>query len=102
MHDGREFVLLKMVPVHLKANDVGCRMSGGGRFGILVKYVHDQPALSVAFNCRICESVRRLGYGIGKNIRLYGKEFEVISDPFPEAGGIIFILASQSGSPQPV
>jgi hypothetical protein len=29
-----------------------------------------------------------LGSGVGQNIRLYGKEFEVISDPFPEAGGI--------------
>jgi hypothetical protein len=36
----------------------------------------------------ICEGVRRLGYGSSQNIRLYGEEFEVISDPFPEAGGI--------------
>ncbi len=36
----------------------------------------------------ICESVKRLGYGAKQNIRLYGEEFEVISDPFPEAGGI--------------
>jgi len=32
--------------------------------------------------------VKRLGYGAKQNIRLYGEEFEVISDPFPEAGGI--------------
>jgi hypothetical protein len=37
---------------------------------------------------KICESVKRLGYGANQNIRLYGEEFEVISDPFPEAGGI--------------
>jgi hypothetical protein len=36
----------------------------------------------------ICESIKRLGYGASQNIRLYGEEFEVISDPFPEAGGI--------------
>jgi len=36
----------------------------------------------------ICEGVKRLGYGTRQNIRLYGEEFEVISDPFPEAGGI--------------
>ena len=36
----------------------------------------------------ICESVKRLGYGATQNIRLYGEEFEVVSDPFPEAGGI--------------
>lgn len=36
----------------------------------------------------ICESVKRLGYAASQNIRLYGEEFEVISDPFPESGGI--------------
>lgn len=32
--------------------------------------------------------MKRLGYGVSQRIRLYGEEFEVISDPFPEAGGI--------------
>jgi len=36
----------------------------------------------------VCASVKRLGYGAKQNIRLYGEEFEVVSDPFPEAGGI--------------
>ena len=36
----------------------------------------------------ICASVKRLGYAASQNIRLYGEECEVISDPFPEAGGI--------------
>ena len=36
----------------------------------------------------ICASVKRLGYGVSQSIRLYGEDFEVISDPFPEAGGI--------------
>ena len=36
----------------------------------------------------ICANVKRLGYGANQSIRLYGEEFEVISDPFPEAGGI--------------
>lgn len=36
----------------------------------------------------MCASVKRLGFGISQSIRLYGEEFEVISDPFPEAGGI--------------
>ena len=30
----------------------------------------------------ICASVKRLGYGVSQRIRLYGEEFEVISDPF--------------------
>ena len=32
--------------------------------------------------------MKRLGYGARQRIRLYGEEFEVISDPFPEAEGI--------------
>jgi len=36
----------------------------------------------------ICADVKRLGYGVNQKIRLYGEEFDVISDPFPEAGGI--------------
>jgi hypothetical protein len=36
----------------------------------------------------ICASVKRLGYGVSQSMRLYGEEFEVLSDPFPEAGGI--------------
>ena len=36
----------------------------------------------------ICAGVKRLGYGVSQVVRLYGEEFEVLSDPFPEAGGI--------------
>jgi hypothetical protein len=32
--------------------------------------------------------VKRLGYAARERIRLYGEEFEVISDPFPHADGI--------------
>ena len=44
----------------------------------------EQPS-SIA---EICEGVKRLGYGASQSIRLYGEEFDVISDPFPDAGGI--------------
>ena len=36
----------------------------------------------------ICTSVKNLGYGIRQRIRLYGEEFEVLSDPFPDAEGV--------------
>lgn len=35
-----------------------------------------------------CASVKRLGYAARQRIRLYGEEFEVVSDPFPYADGI--------------
>jgi len=46
----------------------------------------------------ICASVKRLGYGANQNIRLYGEEFEVISDPFPEAGGIAVSVKAKKGN----
>ncbi|HUA15787.1 MAG TPA: hypothetical protein VMG31_10830 [Verrucomicrobiae bacterium] len=36
----------------------------------------------------MCTSVKRLGFAARQSIRLYGEEFELLSDPFPEAGGI--------------
>ena len=43
------------------------------------------PAL---INAEVCAGVKRLGFGASQVVRLYGEEFEVVSDPFPEAGGI--------------
>jgi len=43
---------------------------------------------SSSSNEQICAGVKRLGFGAKQTVRLYGEEFEVISDPFPEAGGI--------------
>jgi hypothetical protein len=45
----------------------------------------------------ICASVKRLGYGVSQSIRLYGEDFEVISDPFPEAGGIAVSVKTKRG-----
>jgi hypothetical protein len=36
----------------------------------------------------ICSQVKELGYAASDRIRLYGEEFEVLSDPFPEDDGI--------------
>jgi hypothetical protein len=44
--------------------------------------------ISNSNNEEVCAGVKRLGYGAKQTVRLYGEEFEVISDPFPEAGGI--------------
>jgi hypothetical protein len=45
----------------------------------------------------ICASVKRLGYGASQSVRLYGEEFEVISDPYPESGGIAVSVRSKKG-----
>jgi hypothetical protein len=35
-----------------------------------------------------CARIRHLGYVASKHIRIYGEEFELLSDPFPEANRI--------------
>jgi hypothetical protein len=55
---------------------------------------HPDVSPSVA---EICASVKRLGYGASQSIRLYGEDFEVISDPFPEAGGIAVSVKLKDG-----
>jgi len=53
-----------------------------GRRGMLVDEMSmtSHPARSSSI-AEVCESVKRLGYGASQNIRLYGEEFEVVSDP---------------------
>jgi hypothetical protein len=36
----------------------------------------------------VCAQIKKLGYARSKRIRIYGEEFEVVSDPFPEGKGI--------------
>ncbi len=36
----------------------------------------------------ICARVKHLGYAASKRVRIYGEEFEVVSDPFPHEGGV--------------
>ena len=36
----------------------------------------------------MCAHVKDLGYAASGRIRLYGEEFEVVSDPFPQDDGI--------------
>jgi hypothetical protein len=45
--------------------------------------VTEQIALS-----EVCERVKKMGYGLGSSVRLYGERLEVLSDPFPHGKGI--------------
>jgi len=53
----------------------------------------DTPSVS-----EICANVKHLGYGVSGRIRLYGEEFEVVSDPFPEDNGIAVRVKTKSNS----
>ncbi len=36
----------------------------------------------------ICDQLKRMGYAQSKRIRIYGQEFEAVSNPFPHGDGI--------------
>ena len=46
----------------------------------------------------ICAHVKHLGYAAPAIVRLYGEEFELLSDPFPEAGGIAVNVKTKKNS----
>ena len=46
----------------------------------------------------MCAHIKHLGYAAPGRIRLYGEEFEVISDPFPEDDGIAVHVKTKSNS----
>jgi hypothetical protein len=47
---------------------------------------------------QVCADVKNLGYAASGRIRLYGEEFEVISDPFPEDDGIAVRVKTKKDS----
>jgi hypothetical protein len=46
----------------------------------------------------ICANVKRMGYAASSRVRLYGEDFEVLSDPFPEGGGVAVHVKSDKDS----
>jgi len=54
-----------------------------GEYNFMTSHINEPPSIA-----EICASVKRLGYAVSEHIRLYGEEFEVVSDPFPDADGI--------------
>jgi hypothetical protein len=50
---------------------------------IMASRIIEAPSVS-----EICARVKHLGYSVSKRVRLYGEDFDVVSDPFPDADGI--------------
>jgi hypothetical protein len=53
----------------------------------------EPPSLS-----EVCARVRHLGYAASGRVRLYGEEYQVVSDPFPEADGIAVRVTTKKDS----
>jgi hypothetical protein len=45
-----------------------------------------------------CTHIKQVGYAASKRIRIYGEEFEVLSDPFPTPDGIAIHVRSMRSS----
>jgi hypothetical protein len=47
----------------------------------------------------LCETIKRLGYAQNNQVRLYGKVFDLVSDPVSVAENLVFVdaLDRQSG-----
>ena len=43
----------------------------------------------------LCERLKALGYAESKKIRVYGDEFEVVSNPFQQGNGVAVRVRSQ-------
>src|ERR1700675_4395077 len=59
----------------------------------MISHSGDSPSVS-----EICAHVKHLGYATSERIRLYGEEFQVVSDPFPEADGIAVHVTTKKNS----
>jgi hypothetical protein len=35
-----------------------------------------------------CARIKELGYSTSRHIHMYGEEFEIVSDPFPDGDGV--------------
>jgi hypothetical protein len=44
----------------------------------------------------VCAQIKKLGYARSKRVRIYGEEFEVVSDPFPEGNGIAIEVVTKT------
>lgn len=60
---------------------------------IMVNRNIESPSVS-----EICAQVKHLGYSTSKRVRLYGEDYEVVSDPFPEADGIAVHVTTKKDS----
>ena len=46
----------------------------------------------------VCAQIKHIGFAASKTVRIYGEEFELLSDPFPSANGIAIHVRSQRNS----
>ena len=48
----------------------------------------------------LCETIKRLGYAKNNQVRLYGEEFDLVSDPVSVGENVVFVDALEQKSGQ--
>lgn len=43
----------------------------------------------------VCEQIKKCGYEESQVVRIYGEEFEILSDPFPNEAGVAVRVRSR-------
>ena len=46
----------------------------------------------------VCEQIKKSGYAESQVVRMYGEEFETLSDPFPSEAGVAVHVRSRRTS----
>ena len=46
----------------------------------------------------VCEQIKKSGYAESRVVRIYGEEFEILSDPFPSEAGVAVQVRSRRTS----
>lgn len=46
----------------------------------------------------VCAQIKRRGYAVSQMVRIYGEEFEILSDPFPNEAGVAIHVRSRRTS----
>lgn len=56
------------------------------------------PSASSADLTDICAQIKRNGYAPSQVVRIYGEEFEILSDPYPHDSGVAVHVRSRRTS----
>lgn len=71
------------------------RLSGPHRYNLSTMANGNPEEVSLS---EVCARVRHLGYKASQQVRLYGEEFDVVSDPFPSDDGIAVHVTTRKDS----
>jgi hypothetical protein len=48
-----------------------------------------------SISAEVCATIKRNGYSQSQVVRIYGEEFEILSDPFPQDSGVAVQVRSR-------